>query len=991
MTPTLCPTRDQLQAIVDGSVCDTELSDLTRHLDDCVLCQQALQDLAAGDEHWPAVAAQIGEPQRDTALQHVMESLKDDLHSAGETNPGDAELALDFLDPPDKQGLLGRVDHYEVTEIIGRGGMGVVLKALDPTLNRYVAIKVIAPQLATSAAARKRFAREARAAAAISHEHVVAIHDIDEIKGLPYLVMEYVAGVSLQERLDRSGPLELKEILRIGIQAASGLAAAHAQGLIHRDIKPANILLENCIERVKITDFGLARMVDDASLTQSGVLAGTPQYMAPEQARGDAQDHRVDLFSLGSVLYTLCTGHPPFRASTTMAVLRRVSDETPRSVRVINPEIPDWLAAIVEKLHAKDPANRYQSAAEVADLLAQHLAHLQQPSLVPMPQSAPRKSVSRMPARPRWAMAAAVVLCVLGGLSISEATGGTQITQFVATVLRIRTPEGTLVLQVDDPEVNVNVDQDGNEITITGAGVHEIKLRPGSYHWQATKDGKPVRDDVVTISRGGKEVVKVSLEPDPKFAAGGSTKTRINASHAKAEVRDHAVHEAEALRSSAEAMQLLTEKKAQELEGKVKVLRNEVAKRDYLRAISEAERQFNDRALAFKVPEKITLPHSSEVFCLAFAPDGKTLATGTEHGKVWLWDILTPEGSAAPRAAQSRGAAWLDSVDVLALTFSPDGKTLATGDRKGMVQVFCVQGPRSAVRAFDAHQGPVSSVAFSPDGKLLAVGNAERGVQLMEAATGKQIRPTLQGSAVGGVAFSPDGKWLASAGSDGAVRVWDSESGREIRQLAAMDGKTLGLAVSPDGKRFAVMADGSVRVLDAASGKVREQIHTGGALAGIAFSPDGKVLAAGGDQATVHLFDAATGREIRRIQVDGPVTALTFSPNGGVLAAATRSRTVTLWPMQERGKGQTTNAPIRLGLRLERGKEVIRVDGKDTSRDDLTNQLINYVKEKRTTLLLTVDSDVPYTAVKDILSAAEQAGIKHVQFVNEQPSSPRQE
>src|SRR5262249_48641709 len=148
---------------------------------------------------------------------------------------------------------------------------------------------------------------EGRAAAAVSHEHIVAIHGVDEANGLPYLVMEYVSGISLQERLDRSGPLETKEILRIGMQVASGLAAAHAQGLIHRDIKPANILLENGFERVKITDFGLARAVDDASLTQSGVLAGTPMYMAPEQARGEALDHRADLFSLGSVLYALCT------------------------------------------------------------------------------------------------------------------------------------------------------------------------------------------------------------------------------------------------------------------------------------------------------------------------------------------------------------------------------------------------------------------------------------------------------------------------------------------------------------------------------------------------------------------------------------------------------------------------------------------------------------------------------------------------------------
>src|SRR6202007_1088279 len=148
-----------------------------------------------------------------------------------------------------------------------------------------------------------------KAAAAVVHEHVVAIHGVDTWKGLPYLVMSFVPGRSLQERIDREGPLQVKEILRIGMQAASGLAAAHAQGLVHRDVKPANILLENGVERTRLTDFGLARAGSDAALTQSGVVAGTPQYMAPEQARGETVDHRADLFSLGSTLYAMCTGH----------------------------------------------------------------------------------------------------------------------------------------------------------------------------------------------------------------------------------------------------------------------------------------------------------------------------------------------------------------------------------------------------------------------------------------------------------------------------------------------------------------------------------------------------------------------------------------------------------------------------------------------------------------------------------------------------------
>ncbi len=163
-----------------------------------------------------------------------------------------------------------------------------------------------------------------------------------EDQPIPYLVMEYIDGETLQQKLDRTGPLDVAEVLRIGAQAARGLAAAHKQGLIHRDIKPANILLENGIkQRVRITDFGLARAADDASLTQSGLIAGTPLYMAPEQAEAKAIDQRADLFSLGSVLYVMVSGRPPFRAPTTLAVLKRVASDTPRPIREIVPEVPE--------------------------------------------------------------------------------------------------------------------------------------------------------------------------------------------------------------------------------------------------------------------------------------------------------------------------------------------------------------------------------------------------------------------------------------------------------------------------------------------------------------------------------------------------------------------------------------------------------------------------------------------------------------------------
>ncbi len=296
-------------------------------------------------------------------------------------------VSLEFLEPSSEAGSLGRLGHHEVLQVLGRGGFGIVVRAFDETLRRMVAIKVLSPELASTSPARKRFLREARASARVRHDNVVQIYAVEE-RPLPYLVMEYIPGQTLQERLDQTGPLDVPYILRLGAQIARGLAAAHEQGLIHRDIKPGNILLESGIEpKVKITDFGLARAADDASLSQSGVIAGTPLYMAPEQAKGEMTDPRADLFSLGSVLYTMSAGHPPFRAATALAVMKRVAEDTPRPIRQIIPEVPQWLCDIIAKLHAKDPAQRFQSATDVAALLEQHLAYLQQPSLATRPDS----------------------------------------------------------------------------------------------------------------------------------------------------------------------------------------------------------------------------------------------------------------------------------------------------------------------------------------------------------------------------------------------------------------------------------------------------------------------------------------------------------------------------------------------------------------------------------------------------------------------------
>ncbi len=405
-------------------------------------------------------------------------------------DPGPATLpadvpsvaALAVLRPSDRPGSLGRVAHYEVQEVLGSGGFGTVFKAFDDRLHRVVAVKVLAPQLAASGAARARFLREGRSAAAVRDEHVVGVHAVsDDGEPVPYLVMEFVSGQTLQQKLDKAGPLPVKEVLRIGGQIARGLAAAHATGLIHRDIKPANVLLENGVERVKIADFGLARAADDASISHSGVVAGTPVFMSPEQARGDKVDHRSDLFSLGSVLYALCTGHPPFRAETTMGVLKRVIEDAPRPIRQTNADVPEWLCRVVEKLHAKSPADRFQTAAEVADLLADCMRQLQAHGTLADAARIPAKRTAAL-GPPKAGQSIALVL-IGSGVLLLALFGASMLSRPNGPVMRYLENRNEVVIYPTDGLLAVVVSKDGQPVLgpIDVRDGVTVTLPPGEY------------------------------------------------------------------------------------------------------------------------------------------------------------------------------------------------------------------------------------------------------------------------------------------------------------------------------------------------------------------------------------------------------------------------------------------------------------------------------------------------------------------------------
>jgi serine/threonine protein kinase len=302
----------------------------------------------------------------DTSLSGVVPFSKTDRGD----DDDEAEDNLQFLSAAQATGELGRLGGYRVLRILGRGGMGLVLEAVDLQLGRHVAIKVMRPKFASVSKARERFIREAQAAARVEHDHIIPIYFIGEHNGVPYIVMPFLKGESLDERLKREGQLSVADILRIGRQTADGLAAAHEHGLVHRDIKPANLWLEAPKARVKILDFGLARLSSDAGqLTQTGAILGTPAYMAPEQARSKSIDGRTDLFSLGAVLYRLATGRTPFGGADTMSILMALATETPSHPLFINPDLPPHLADLIMRLLQKDPRHRPQSAREVAEQL----------------------------------------------------------------------------------------------------------------------------------------------------------------------------------------------------------------------------------------------------------------------------------------------------------------------------------------------------------------------------------------------------------------------------------------------------------------------------------------------------------------------------------------------------------------------------------------------------------------------------------------------
>lgn len=411
--PTECLAEQVLLDYVAGRLAEEERRRIEEHLSGCQKCRDAASWIEAN------LLLPLDEDETEQVPEIRQEPSPETYETeASVTEPfGEAQFDINWLAPPNDESSLGRLGNHDIQAVVGYGGMGVVFKAYDERLRRIVAIKALNRGLASSSTARRRFIREARAAAAINHPNVITIHAVEDHFDQPFLVMEYVDGGSLRDRLRREKRLDPIEVLRLGSQIAAGLAAAHAQGVIHRDVKPGNIMLENALERVKITDFGLARVaIDNVELTSRGLAVGTPAYMAPEQVTGDKIDSRADLFALGCVMYAMLAGHSPFHGKHALEVAHKVKEHNPPALGEIDERTPQFLSEIVMRLLEKDADRRFQSAMELANVLNDHLVVLNQTptdelKAVLYDRREKQKSAQRWPVL--TAAAAGVVLCVL--------------------------------------------------------------------------------------------------------------------------------------------------------------------------------------------------------------------------------------------------------------------------------------------------------------------------------------------------------------------------------------------------------------------------------------------------------------------------------------------------------------------------------------------------------------------------------------------------
>ncbi|MDB5390881.1 MAG: Serine/threonine protein kinaserelated protein [Planctomycetaceae bacterium] len=735
-----CPPADELRQLLSGSLSGDRQEACTTHMDTCTCCQSKLENLATDGTNLSSLVEGLNqsEPVSNSAYWPALQAL-DAVQQATEqvtfvpkTVRQNRDLSLNFLQPPSDPAYLGRLAHFDVMRVLGRGGMGVVFEAFDSRLQRHVALKVLDPELIEDEVSRQRFCREARAAASITHENVVAVHQVEKSSedGLPYLVMQLISGESLEQRLTREKKLPLREIVRISMQAAHGLAAAHAQGLIHRDIKPGNILLESLHDSVKLTDFGLARAAEDVKLTRTGFVSGTPLYMAPEQAMGDETDHRSDLFSLGAIMYEMCAGQPPFTGNSALAILKQIADSKHRPLRELNPAIPEWLSRAIDNLLSKKPEDRIQSAAHLAELLEFEWALMKTTSddvpTVCQIEIKKRKARNRVIAVAIGATF--LTLGLIGGIYLANRHGGANL---AGTSHSKSSAEPIAVLSANSGAVwAVSINRNNDTVAM---GVEDGSIRMWDLATQSVKSNFRAHRGTIWTSQ-------FSPKDNLLATSGDDSLIKIWKPSQAEPVRTFQHHNAvRGLVFSNDGKQLF----AGDRDGTLRVW-----SLDSDKPLAEAHQA------------------GTTVYSVALAPNGETLATGGSDKVVRLWNAkdltqkLPLEGHTGP---------------IYSLSFNQDGRRLASVGWDKTVRIWDT-GSGLLTKSWEGHDGDIWSVAYSPDGKKLATGGTDSAVKVWDAESGALLATYIgHKNGVHAVAFNPDGTLLCSGGRDGAVCVWKLE------------------------------------------------------------------------------------------------------------------------------------------------------------------------------------------------------------------------
>lgn len=481
-----CPSPDVINRFSCGQLPDDQMDELGEHLNRCPDCRRRA-DIVFSNDQMISALQRNRDPESTEPGQTYPSLPPPDIATEAEANAETGE---------DVSLLPNFIGQFKILKILGHGGMGTVYLAEDQQLKRQVAIKVMKPKFAASPIARQRFIHEAQAVAKVSHDHIVTIFQVSEHAGRPFIAMPVLQGETLADKLQRTPKLSVTEIIHFGRQIAEGLQAAHDVGLIHRDIKPANIWIEPQQRgRVKILDFGLARTLqEDRGLTQSGMIIGTPEYMAPEQAQDERIDHRCDLFSLGCVLYRMCLGHSPFHAKETFSILMALASRTPPWPTSVRSDIPTALSELIMRLLAKNPDQRIQTARDVV-LALRRVATDSTEATEELPRPPLAAETVAITRSPRWRNR----LITCGVFSLITILG---------VIFYQPTKNGVIRIEVDDPNISYRVNGE-QDYSIIGSDMKEIKFRPGDHAIKFKVGDAEFETDQFSLKKGEKVLVRL--------------------------------------------------------------------------------------------------------------------------------------------------------------------------------------------------------------------------------------------------------------------------------------------------------------------------------------------------------------------------------------------------------------------------------------------------------------------------------------------------